>query len=105
MKTKSKERINVAKLQQRFIALNTPQVKMPNYPVPREFDLFGETSVLISEVNLWMETVTIYNRHSPRFDWYVQNWDVIGKIKRTKLAFGTLEAYFKHNARMTRHYA
>ena len=69
-----------------------------NYPVPFEFDLFGETSVTIDEVNLWIETVTIFDRHSPRFDWYVKNWDVVGKIKMVKKRFHTLDAYFLQSA-------
>ena len=69
-----------------------------NYPVPFEFDLFGETSVTISEVNLWVESVTVFDRHSPRFDWYVKNWEVVEKIKRIKIKHHTLDAYFLQSA-------
>ena len=69
-----------------------------NYPVPFEFDLFGETSVTISEVNLWVESVTVFDRYSPRFDWYVKNWEVVEKIKRIKMKYHTLEAYFLQSA-------
>lgn len=69
-----------------------------SYPVPFEFDLFGETSVTIDEVVLWVETVTIYDRHSPKFDWYVKSWDVVDKIKRTKQKYNSLEAYFLQQA-------
>lgn len=69
-----------------------------NYPVPHEFDLFGESSVTISEVVLWVESLTIYDRHSPRFDWYVKNWAVVDKIKHVKQKHYSLEAYFTQQA-------
>lgn len=69
-----------------------------NYPVPHEFDLFGESSVTISEVVLWVESVTIYDRHSPRFDWYVNNWAVVDKIKRVKQKYHSLDEYFIREA-------
>lgn len=74
------------------------------YPVPFEFDLFGESSITIDEVVLWVETVTIYDRNSPRFDWYVKNWEVVEKIKRTKQKFNSIEAYFLMQAANDRRY-
>lgn len=69
-----------------------------NYPVPAEFDLFGETSVTISEVDLWMKNVPRMDRSSPRFDWYVKNWAVVEKIQAVKSHFFTLDAYFLKRA-------
>ncbi|CAN4270725.1 hypothetical protein MCERHM31_00812 [Methylophilaceae bacterium] len=71
-----------------------------NYPVPYELDLFGETSVTIFEVDMWMQKVRKMDRSSPRFEWYVENWDVVGKIKRVKLEYLTIEAYFNYMDRL-----
>ncbi len=75
-----------------------------NYPVPYAFDLFGETSVTISEVDLWMQKAPKMDRSSPRFDWYVKNWDVVGKIKRVKAEYMTLEDYFDRLSAITARY-
>lgn len=69
-----------------------------NYPVPYEFDLFGETSVTISEVDLWMARVPKMDRTSPRFDWYVKNWSVVEKIQRVKIKYHTLDDYLMQQA-------
>lgn len=74
------------------------------YPVPHEFDLFGESSITIDELNLWVETITVFTRHSPRFDWYVKNWDVVNKIKLIKKRYFTLEEYFRQETLATRRY-
>lgn len=65
-----------------------------NYPVPADFDLFGETSVTIDEVDLWMINIPRMDRSSPRFDWYVENWAVVEKIQAVKVKFDSLDAYF-----------
>lgn len=65
-----------------------------NFPVPHVFDLFGEIPVCKNEIVLWVETVARLPADSPRFEWYVRNWAVIEKIKRVKLQFITLDAYF-----------
>jgi hypothetical protein len=69
-----------------------------NFPIPHGFDLFGETSLTIGEIDLWMQKVKRMDRSSPRFDWYVRNWDVVGKIKRVKLKYHTLDEYFVEEA-------
>ncbi len=75
-----------------------------NYPVPFAFDLFGETSVTISEVDLWMQKVPKMDRSSPRFDWYIKNWDVVGKVKSVKVEYMTLESYFDYLSAITARY-
>lgn len=58
-------------------------------------DLFGEVPVTWPEVHLWVDVVTRGRfSDSNRFMWYVQNWDVVGKIKAIKLRYGTLQDYF-----------
>lgn len=74
------------------------------YSVPYEFDLFGESSITIDELNLWVESITVFTRHSPRFDWYVKNWDVVNKIKLIKKRYFTLEEYSRQDALATRRY-
>lgn len=74
------------------------------YPIPREFDLFGESSITIDELNLWVESITVFTRHSPRFDWYVKNWDVVNKIKVAKKRYHTLDEYFRQDALATSRY-
>jgi hypothetical protein len=64
-----------------------------NFPVPHVFDLFGDVAVSKYEVVQWVENVARLASNSPRFDWYVENWRVVDKIKRAKIEFITLENY------------
>lgn len=75
-----------------------------NYPVPLPFDLFGDVVVLESEVIHWVETVARLPKSSPRFAWYVKNWSVVDKIKRIKIQYMTLDAYFLVSAANDAHY-
>lgn len=54
-------------------------------------DLFGEIPVTWSEVAAWCQAVAGIGPESWRFAWYVNGWDVPGKIRQAKLA-GTFEA-------------
>lgn len=51
-------------------------------------DLFGEVIITKNDVLMWVSVVTRgrYTLRSKRFDWYVQEWDVVGKVRRFKLA-------------------
>jgi hypothetical protein len=54
------------------------------YTVYSPFDLFGEIPVTHEELVLWCKVIAKVPEDSWRFDWYVQNWDVAGKIRAAK---------------------
>ena len=63
---------------------------------PSPVDLFGEVPILEREIRLWLWSVPVwFSRHaSPaKVASYVRGYDVIGKIRREKLA-GTLQDRF-----------
>lgn len=98
--------MNIADIERKFIKANlnlTKEVKI-NYPLPYEFDLFGETSITNDEVDFWMREVKGMDRSSPRFDWYIKNWDVVNKIKAVKQKYLSLDAYFDRERRLTAFY-
>lgn len=49
-------------------------------------DLFDQVAVSWPEVYAWCEQVAGIGADSPRLAWYVQAYDVVGKIARAKLA-------------------
>lgn len=55
------------------------------------FDLFGEIPVTWPELEAWCAAVAEIAASSPRFAWYVKNWNVAEKVRAAKLA-GTFEA-------------
>lgn len=69
-----------------------------NFPIPFAFDLFCEIPVSKSEIIIWCEKVARLPADSPRFEWYVNNWCVVDKIRRVKLQHLTLDDYFIHDA-------
>lgn len=60
-------------------------------------DLFGDVIVTLDEVEQWVDAVAQMPRASPRREYYVRNWDVIGKIKQAKRA-GKFEAIIEAGA-------
>ncbi len=58
---------------------------------PYAVDLFGEVPVTHEDVSRWLIAVPRLDPESPRAAYYVQAWDVPGKIRAAKLA-GTFEA-------------
>lgn len=54
------------------------------------YDLFGEIPVYTHDIDLWLMCVPKMPPDSPRAAWYVRGWDVVGKIRRAKLA-GTFQ--------------
>lgn len=47
------------------------------------YDLFGEIPVTLDEVYAWCDRVA--SHLSPeRRDWYISNWNVVGKIQQAK---------------------
>lgn len=54
-------------------------------------DLFGDVVVTRDDIELWLTVVARLDPDSPRAEYYVRAWDVVGKIKRAKLA-GTFDA-------------
>lgn len=54
-------------------------------------DLFGEIPVTWDDVRDWTLAVAGIPPDSWRFDWYVQHWDVPGKVRAAKAA-GTFYA-------------
>lgn len=54
------------------------------------FDLFGEIPVTWSELEAWCVAVAGIAASSPRFSWYVENWNVAEKVRAAKLA-GTFD--------------
>lgn len=56
-------------------------------------DLFGEISVSLREVQLWLFKVPRLPHHATRREAYVRGWNVISKIQRAKEA-GELAAIF-----------
>lgn len=53
---------------------------------PRVKDLFGDVPVTWPEVHAWLAAVPRIPPDSPRAAWYLQAYDVVGKIKAAKLA-------------------
>lgn len=49
-------------------------------------DMFGGVIVTLDEVELWLTRVAKLPPDSPRRAYYVECWDVPGKIKAAKLA-------------------
>ena len=58
---------------------------------PHVLDLFGEVIITRSDVRLWLLTVPRIDPDSHRAPAYIKSYDVVGKIRRAKLA-GTFEA-------------
>lgn len=57
-------------------------------PLPQ--DLFGEVPVTRDEVRAWLLAVPRIDPDTERAAWYVEHWDVPGKVRAAKLA-GTLD--------------
>ena len=59
---------------------------------PFPTDLFDEVPVTWQEVNQWCDRIVHLSATPWRRDWYVRNWNVIGKIQSAKLA-GTFYSF------------
>lgn len=69
-----------------------------NFPVPSIYDLFGDIPVTQNEIIAWCESVVHLSPTSPRFNYYVKNWDVAYKIRQAKLRCLTLDDYLSLTA-------
>jgi hypothetical protein len=49
-----------------------------------DLDLFGEIAVSNDDIIMWIETVPRIPRDSPRAAYYVEHWNVVGKIRAAK---------------------
>ncbi len=56
-------------------------------------DLFGEVSVSVRELELWLYKVARLPHYSTKRGWYAKGWNIISKIQRAK-ASGELPAIF-----------
>jgi hypothetical protein len=65
------------------MARRTPRPRPP-------YDLFGQIPVTWPEVDAWCTAVAGLAPASWRRPYYIQHWDVVGKIQRAKLA-GTFD--------------
>lgn len=52
---------------------------------PHPIDLFGEVPVTHDDLDAWCELVRFSSPVQWRRDWYIKNWDVAGKVRRSKL--------------------
>lgn len=64
----------------------------------RGLDLFGEVPVTWPEVWAWLEAVPGIPRDSWRARYYLEHWNVPGKIRAAKLA-GTLDTILAERGR------